>query len=541
MHVRRLLSGVCLAAALTVSLPLAAQPIDPASYADMRWRLVGPFRGGWATCAAGVPDDPAVYYFGAAAGGVWKTEDAGSTWAPLFDRAGSASVGALAIAPSDPKVIYVGTGQIQARYDIASGDGVYRSSDGGKTWTHVGLAATRAIGRILVDPRDANVAVVAALGHMFGPNRERGIYRTEDGGKTWNQVLFVDDGTGGADLAADPENPAILYASLWQARNFPWLSYFRPMVGPTSAIYKSLDGGRTWKRLGGKGWPAGDIGRIGLAAAPGGRVYALVDAERPVRGKESPAGGLYRSDDGGASWARVNATPGLASSYMNRVTVDPAQARRRLRHRPVDPPLDGRRQDAAILQGRSGRRRLPLPLDQPEEPRAHGHGRRPGHRRVVERGQELEQLVQPADRPVLPRRNRRPLSVLDLQRAAGQRHRRRRDAQRLREPDLPRLASGRRRGARLGRARSAGPAHRVRHGPRRHDHAVRLAHGPGAQRLAVRREHVRPRVRLRAASAGHGASRSRSRRRPRTRSTRARSSCCARPTRARAGRRRAPT
>ena len=324
MYVRRLLSGVCLSATLT--LPLAAQAIDPTSYADLRWRLVGPFRGGWATCAAGVPDEPAVYYFGAAAGGVWKTEDAGSTWAPLFDRAGSASVGALAIAPSDPKVIYVGTGQIQARYDVASGDGVYRSSDGGKTWTHVGLAATRAIGRILVDPRDANVAVVAALGHLYGPNRERGIYRTADGGKTWSQVLFVDDGTGGADLAADPENPSILYASLWQARNFPWLSYFHPMIGPASAIYKSLDGGRTWKKLGGSGLArAATVGRIGLAAAQGGRVYALVDAERPARGKESPAGGLYRSDDGGGSWARVNATPGLASSYMNRVTVDPAK------------------------------------------------------------------------------------------------------------------------------------------------------------------------------------------------------------------------
>ena len=265
---------------------LTAQSIDPSSYGDLRWRLVGPFRGGWATCAAGVPDEPAVYYFGAAAGGVWKTEDAGSTWAPLFDRAGSASVGAIAIAPSDPKVIYVGTGQIQARYDVASGDGVYRSSDGGKTWTHVGLAATRAIGRIVVDPRDANVAVVAALGHMFGPNRERGIYRTEDGGKNWSQALFVDDGTGGADLAADPENPSILYASLWEARNFPWLSYFRPMVGPTSAIYKSLDGGRTWKKLAGAGWPAGDVGRIGLAAAQGGRVYALVDAERPAHGED---------------------------------------------------------------------------------------------------------------------------------------------------------------------------------------------------------------------------------------------------------------
>ncbi len=319
MYVRRLLSSVCLSAALAISLPLAAQPIDPSSYGDMRWRLVGPFRGGWATCAAGVPDEPAVYYFGAAAGGVWKTEDAGSTWSPLFDRAGSASVGALAIAPSDPKVIYVGTGQIQARYDVASGDGVYRTTDGGKSWTHVGLSATRAIGRIVVDPRDANVAVVAALGHMFGPNRERGIYRTEDGGKTWSQVLFVDDGTGGADLAADPENPSILYASLWQARNFPWLSYFRPMVGPTSAIYKSQDGGRTWKKLAGGGWPAGDVGRIGLAAAQGGRVYALMDAAPAAKA----AAGLFRSDDGGVSWARVNDTPGLGSSYMNRVTVDP--------------------------------------------------------------------------------------------------------------------------------------------------------------------------------------------------------------------------
>ncbi len=323
MRVSRRFGPFCFGLLLAGS-GLLAQPVDPSSYADMRWRLVGPFRGGWATCAAGVPDEPAVYYFGAAAGGVWKTEDAGSTWAPLFDRAGSASVGALAIAPSDPRVIYVGTGQIQARYDVASGDGVYRTGDGGKTWTHVGLAATRAIGRIVVDPRDANVAVVAALGHMFGPNRERGIYRTEDGGKNWSQVLFVDDGTGGADLAADPENPSILYASLWQARNFPWLSYFQPMVGPTSAVYKSLDGGRTWKKLAGAGWPAGDVGRIGLAAAQGGRVYALVDAERPAPDKASPAG-LYRSDDGGASWARVNDAPGLASNYMNRVTVDPAR------------------------------------------------------------------------------------------------------------------------------------------------------------------------------------------------------------------------
>ncbi len=300
----------------------AAQPLDPSLYADMRWRLVGPFRGGWANCAEGVPDDPAVYYFGAAAGGVWRTGDAGETWSPVFDQAGSASVGALAIAPSNPKIIYVGTGQIQTRYDIASGDGVYRSADGGASWKHVGLAATRAIGRILVDPKDPNVVLVAAFGHIYGPNRERGVFRSEDGGKSWSHVLFVDDATGAADLAADPTNPSIVYAAMWQARNFPWLSYFRPDVGPGSAIYKSRDGGRTWKKLSGGGWPAAELGRIGLAAATGGRLYALVDAA-PAAGGAGSVEGLYRSDDGGSTWNRVNDAPGLGSSYVNRVAVDP--------------------------------------------------------------------------------------------------------------------------------------------------------------------------------------------------------------------------
>src|SRR5262245_44234569 len=303
----------------------SAQPFDPSLYSDLRWRLVGPFRGGWATCAEGVADDPTTYYFGAAAGGVWKTEDAGRTWNPIFDRAGSASVGAIAIAPSNPRIIYVGTGQIQARYDIASGDGVYRSDDAGKTWRRVGLESTRAIGRIVVDPRNPDIVLVAALGHIFGPNPERGIFRTEDGGKTWSPVLFVSENTGGADLAADPENPAIVYASLWQARNYPWLSYFKPMVGSESGLYKSTDGGKTWKRLSGGGWPQENLGRIGLGASPGGRVWALVDAAPPANREEeeSRAAGLYRSDDGGATWTQVNTSPGLGSSYMNRVTPDP--------------------------------------------------------------------------------------------------------------------------------------------------------------------------------------------------------------------------
>jgi photosystem II stability/assembly factor-like uncharacterized protein len=310
--------AVWMAASLAAAL---AQPIDPSLYSDVRWRLVGPFRGGWGVVAEGIPDAPATYYFGAAVGGVWKTEDAGRTWNPIFDRGGAASVGGLALAPSNPKVIYVGTGQIQARYDIASGDGMYRSDDAGATWRKIGLSDSRAIGRILVDPKNPDVALVAALGHIYGPSRERGVFRTEDGGKTWNPLLFVDENTGGADLAADPENPSVIYASVWQVRNYPWLSYWKPMVGPGSGVYKSADGGRTWKSVAGGGWPTETLGRIGLAASPGGRVWALVDAEA-VAGKPSAAG-LWRSDDGAATWTRVNATPGLGSSYMNRLTADP--------------------------------------------------------------------------------------------------------------------------------------------------------------------------------------------------------------------------
>jgi photosystem II stability/assembly factor-like uncharacterized protein len=318
---RRVSSAVLLLAATLAGAATSAQPLDPSLYADLRWRLVGPFRAGWGTVAEGVPDDRATYYLGNAAGGVWKTEDAGRTWSPIFDRAGSSSVGALALAPSNPEVIYVGTGHIQARYDIGSGDGMYRSDDAGASWRRIGLSDSRAIGRILVDPKNPDVVLAAALGHIFGPNRQRGIFRSEDGGKSWSHTLFVDETTGGADLAADPDDASVVYAALWQARNYPWLSYYEPMVGPGSGLYKSTDGGRTWKRIAGGGWPAGSLGRISLAASGGGRVWALVDAA-DAPGKPSAAG-LWRSDDRGASWARVNATDGLGSSYMNRLTADP--------------------------------------------------------------------------------------------------------------------------------------------------------------------------------------------------------------------------
>lgn len=304
--------------AVLMAAPALGAGIPESAYDQLRWRLLGPFRAGWALCAAGVPGDPTTFYFGAADGGVFRTSDAGITWQSLFDRYGSASVGALALAPSDPQVIWVGTGQVHQRWDIVSGDGVYRSTDGGATFTHVGLAETRHIGRVWVDPRSADTVLVAALGHVFGPNPERGVFRTEDGGKSWKKVLFKDADTGAVDLAADPAQPDTIYASLWQVRRHPWLDYFQPPVGPGSGIWKSADAGRSWALVGGQGLPQRPLGRIALAVGPntgGRRVYATVDAPE--------VGGLYRSDDGGATWTLANKDRSLAGSYMNMVAADP--------------------------------------------------------------------------------------------------------------------------------------------------------------------------------------------------------------------------
>ncbi|MCW8807721.1 MAG: hypothetical protein OQK79_06360, partial [Rhodanobacter sp.] len=296
----------------------AESPIPASVTGALEWRQLGPFRGGWATMAAGVPTQPDTFYIGTAGGGVWKSNDAGRTWQSLFDRQPASSVGALAVAPSDPNIIYVGTGQVAARYDVGAGNGVYRSADGGQHWQHVGLDDTRHIGKILVDPEHPDTVLVGALGHYFGPNHERGVFRSTDGGKSWKQTLFVDADTGIVDMAADPANPEIVYAAAWQVRNYPWLSYFQPNAGPGSGLYRSVDGGVSWARLGGKGWPGGTLARIGLAAASGGRVYAVVDdASSP---KQS---GLYRSDDGGATWQVTSHEGWLANDYFSRITVDP--------------------------------------------------------------------------------------------------------------------------------------------------------------------------------------------------------------------------
>ena len=300
--------------------PLSAGgPVPLSAYAQMRWRLIGPFRGGWATMAAGVPSAPNTFYIGTAGGGVWKSVDAGRTWQSIGAHLPPA-IGAIAVAPSAPRTIYVGTGQVAPRYDVAAGRGVFKSTDGGRTWHYLGLAATRDIGRIWIDPHNADVVVVAAMGHLYGPNHQRGIYRTTNGGKTWQHVLYINDQTGVVDLAADPSNPKLLFAAAWQMRDWPWLDYFEPHGGPGSAIYRSADGGKTWTRLSGGGWPSGPLGRIGLAVAHtarGTRVYAAVDS--------ATQGGVWRSDDGGTHWQRVNDDESVFGNwYFARLTVDPS-------------------------------------------------------------------------------------------------------------------------------------------------------------------------------------------------------------------------
>ncbi|HEX5961439.1 MAG TPA: hypothetical protein VFY97_09375 [Rhodanobacteraceae bacterium] len=326
MSTRRLHAFSALAG-VVLSFAALAQPSTSPFAGDLHWRLLGPFRAGWSTMAEGVPEKPNTFYFVGAGSGVWKTDNAGRTWESLGDALPASAMGALAIAPSDPEVIYLGSGQVAARWDIQSGNGVYKSTDGGRTWRHVGLTDTKYIGRILVDPKNPGTVLVGALGHYFGPNHERGVFRSTDGGKTWKQTLHINDDTGVVDLARDPRHPAVVYAAAWQVRNYPWLSYFKPNDGPGSGIYKSSDDGRTWQRLDGKGWPSGDLGRIGLAVAGNGRVYAAVDASAASgnvpHATAKDEGGLYVSDDGGANWKRASGESWLENDYFGRITVDP--------------------------------------------------------------------------------------------------------------------------------------------------------------------------------------------------------------------------
>ncbi len=298
-----------------------APQVDPRTYADMRWRMIGPFRGGRTVAAVGVPQERGVFYIGVTDGGVWKTTDYGRTWNPIFDDQPTGSVGAIAVAPSDPKRIYVGSGEGLQRPDLSTGDGIYRSDDGGKTWTHLGLRDGQQIPMITVDPRDPDRLYVAVLGHPYGPNEERGIFRSTDGGKTFRKVLYRDADTGGMDVQIDPFDPNTVYAVLWSARQAPWeLAGGSWTLSERNGLFKSTDGGTTWAKVG-SGLPGAPdhLGRIGIAVAPSARgiLYAVV-------GDDDKAG-LYRSDDGAASWSLVNTDPRISGrdGDFNEVRVDP--------------------------------------------------------------------------------------------------------------------------------------------------------------------------------------------------------------------------
>ena len=284
-----------IAAAAAASIA-CADSFDPKLFSEMRWRSIGPYRGGRTRACAGVPGQPNLFYIGAVNGGVWKTTDFGRTWTPIFDDQPTGSIGAIAVAPSDPNIIYVGSGEGLQRPDLSVGDGIYKSTDAGKTWTHLGLRNGQQIPQIAVDPHDPNRLFVAVLGHPYGPNEERGIFRSTDGGQTFEKVLYKDENTGGNDVQIDPSQPDTVYAAMWEARQGPWEN--GSWNGTSGGIFKSTDGGKTWRQLS-NGLPEEGVVQANLAIAPSNssRVYAAI---------ATPHGtGIYRSDDAGESWSQA--------------------------------------------------------------------------------------------------------------------------------------------------------------------------------------------------------------------------------------------
>jgi len=314
--------GAAAAAALLLLLPGTARAAGPSVFSALRWRMIGPFRGGRTVAAVGVPGRPHEFLIGVNNGGVWKTTDAGRTWFPIFDDQPTQSIGAIAIAPSNPDIIYVGSGEGLQRPDLSVGDGIYRSRDGGRSWRHLGLSDGQQIPALVVDPRDPNRLFAAVLGHPYGPNRERGVFRSTDGGETWRQVLDRGVDTGAIDVLIDPNHPETVFAVTWSARQGPWEAEL-PSISSNNALWKSTDGGSTWRAIrAGIPPPDSGLGRIGIAAAPSapGRFFAIVSSRR--------GGGLYRSDDDGENWRLVNTDPRLAGrdGDFDEVRVDPRRA-----------------------------------------------------------------------------------------------------------------------------------------------------------------------------------------------------------------------
>jgi photosystem II stability/assembly factor-like uncharacterized protein len=317
--------------ALIVPAPAGAQSVPAQLFSGVHWRLAGPFRAGRVVAVSGVAGGGATFYFGGVDGGVWKTTDAGTVWKPIFDHEPVASIGAIAVAPSDPKVIYVGTGESDIRSDLASGDGMYRSDDGGETWEHIGLDDSMQISRILVDPNDAETVYVGVLGHPYGPSAERGVYKSTDGGQHWTRVLDKGPDVGIADIAMATSKPQILFATTWNAHRPPWSTY-PPLEGLGNGLYRSTDGGEQWTQISGNGLPTAGWTRTGVAVgAQGQRVYVTINCGTDEESGGGPAvsdckAGLYRSDDGGDSWRLVNSDPRLTSRawYFMALAIDPA-------------------------------------------------------------------------------------------------------------------------------------------------------------------------------------------------------------------------